>query len=242
MAENAQPLHVAIIMDGNGRWAKDRGMPRLLGHRQGVKAVRRIVTHAVKRGVGFLSLFAFSTENWLRPQDEVTGLMRLLDEYIGKELKTLQKENVRLMVSGRIEGLPEATRKKLENAVRDTAENTAMTLNLALNYGGQAEIADAVKAMALDVAAGKIDPSDVTEEMIAGYLYNPEIPNIDLLIRTSGEMRISNFMLWRIAYAELFFTNVLWPDFSELEFDKAIDDFTSRRRRFGKTDEQLSTA
>lgn len=242
MADSKKPLHVAIIMDGNGRWAKDRGMPRLMGHRQGVKTVKNIVSHAAGKGVSCLSLFAFSTENWLRPKEEVKGLMKLLDEYIGSELQTLQEQNVKLVVSGRIEGLPDGIRAKLEELIADTADNDAMVLNLALNYGGQAEIADAMKLIAADVAEGKLSAESINEKTIAEYLYNSDIPDIDLLIRTSGEMRISNFMLWRIAYSELYFTDTLWPAFDEAEFDKALDDFNNRRRRFGKTDEQLSSA
>lgn len=232
------PLHVGIIMDGNGRWAKKRLLPRVMGHREGVKTVKRIVEHAANVGVKYLSLFAFSTENWLRPAEEVSTLMNLLDKYIDSEMKTILEKGICFKVSGDISKLREPTRNKLIELINSSKTNTKMTLNLALNYGGRDEIVKAAVSLAKDFASGKID-EDNLPNLFHRYLYNPDIPDIDLLIRTSGEVRISNFMLWRIAYSELYFTKVLWPDFSEKDFDDAIEDYNKRIRRFGKTDEQI---
>lgn len=233
------PVHLAIIMDGNGRWAKQRKMPRIMGHKKGVDAVNKVVRHASKLGIKYLSLFAFSMENWQRPGDEVSFLMRLLDEYIEKELNTILRENIRFTVTGNMEMIPEGTRNKLMNAADRSAANTGMTLNLALSYGGRAEIADAARQIARLAAAGKLRPDDINEDNFLRFMYHPEIPDVDLLIRTSGELRISNFMLWRIAYSELYFTGKLWPDITEEDIDEAIEDFAGRTRRFGKTDDQV---
>lgn len=233
------PVHLAIIMDGNGRWAKQRKMPRIMGHKKGVDVVNKVVRHASKLGIKYLSLFAFSMENWQRPGDEVSFLMRLLDEYIEKELNTILRENIRFTVTGNMEMIPEGTRNKLMNAADRSADNTGMTLNLALSYGGRAEIADAARQIARLAASGKLRPDDINEDNFLRFMYHPEIPDVDLLIRTSGELRISNFMLWRIAYSELYFTGKLWPDITEEDIDEAIEDFAGRTRRFGKTDDQV---
>lgn len=233
------PVHLAIIMDGNGRWAKQRKMPRIMGHKKGVDVVNKVVRHASKLGIKYLSLFAFSMENWQRPGDEVSFLMRLLDEYIEKELNTILRENIRFTVTGNMEMIPEGTRNKLMNAADRSADNTGMTLNLALSYGGRAEIADAARQIARLAASGKLRPDDINEDNFLQFMYHPEIPDVDLLIRTSGELRISNFMLWRIAYSELYFTGKLWPDITEEDIDEAIEDFAGRTRRFGKTDDQV---
>lgn len=232
-------LHVAIIMDGNGRWAKKRGLPRAFGHKEGVATVKKIVTYAAKSGVGYLSMFAFSIENWLRPREEVSLLMKLLEEYIDSERRLVMENNIRFVTSGRITMIPEGTRNKLENLTLESENNSGMTLNLVVSYGGRDEICDAAKLIAQKALDGEIKPEDIDDNLFASGLYNPDIPDIDLLIRTSGEHRISNFMMWRLAYAELYFTDILWPDFSENEFDAALDDFSTRIRRFGKTDEQI---
>lgn len=230
------PQHVGIIMDGNGRWAKRKGLPRIFGHRQGVKTVKRIVEHAANIGIKYLSLYAFSTENWQRPEDEVSTLMKLLDEYLKKELATMLENDISLKVSGRIDMLPINTQKILKDAIFNTKDNKRMILNLCLSYGGRGEIVDATKKILEDFKNGKIELDDI-EEKFPLYLYNPEIPDVDLLIRTSGELRISNFMLYRIAYSELYFTQTLWPSFYEDEFDLAIEEYMTRKRRFGRTDE-----
>lgn len=230
------PQHVGIIMDGNGRWAKRKGLPRIFGHRQGVKTVKRIVEHAANIGIKYLSLYAFSTENWQRPEDEVSTLMKLLDEYLKKELTTMLENDISLKVSGRIDMLPINTQKILKDAIFNTKDNKRMILNLCLSYGGRGEIVDATKKILEDFKNGKIELDDI-EEKFPLYLYNPEIPDVDLLIRTSGELRISNFMLYRIAYTELYFTQTLWPSFYEDEFDLAIEEYMTRKRRFGRTDE-----
>ncbi|MCB4203932.1 isoprenyl transferase [Deferribacterales bacterium Es71-Z0220] len=232
------PKHIGIIMDGNGRWAKRRGLPRVFGHKEGVKAVKRIVSYAAERGIKYLSLFAFSTENWNRPKDEVSALMKLLNEYLQKEINELIEKGVSLRVSGRVDMLPDETRQKLLDAIELSKNNNKLVLNLCLSYGGRSEIIDAAKNAAMDVASGKLTLEDF-ESKFDNYLYNPDIPDIDLLIRTSGEQRISNFMLYRIAYSELYFTQTLWPGFYEDELDLAIDEYQTRQRRFGKTDEQV---
>lgn len=232
------PQHVAIIMDGNGRWAKRRGLPRIFGHREGVKAVKRIVKHSAACGIKYLSLFAFSTENWLRPAEEINALMKILSEFIDNELTNIINENIKLTVSGRIETLPENNVAKLDNACQLSSENTGLNLNLCLSYGGRHEIIDAAVKLARDYSENEKD-LERADKIFENYLYNPEIPDVDLLIRTSGEKRISNFMLWRLAYAELYFTQTLWPGFFEDEFDLALEEYATRIRRFGKTDEQI---
>jgi undecaprenyl diphosphate synthase len=236
------PTHVAIIMDGNGRWAKQRKLPRIEGHRRGVETVRSIIDAARDHGVKFLTLYAFSVENWKRPQDEVAGLMTLLDYFLKRETKTLVKNKVRLLTIGRTEGMPEAVRERLAAAKKATAHFTEHTLILALNYGSRTEIIDAARAYAKAVAAGKQNPDDDSWESFSRHLYTADIPDPDLVIRTSGETRISNFLLMQSAYAEFIFTPVLWPDFSKEEFAAALAAYAQRERRYGLTSEQIAPA
>ena len=224
---NSTPRHIAIIMDGNGRWAKERRLPRSPGHNAGAKAVERTLKAAQKAGVKFLTLYAFSTENWIRPQDEIDGLMRLLEQTLDRYTKDAAKNNIRLWVSGEREPLPAGVLKKIDYAVSATAQNTGLTLNLALNYGARQEITHAVNAL---IAEGK---TNVTIQDIQARLYQPDLPDPELIIRTSGEERISTFLLWQAAYSEFYFTSVLWPDFTEEEFNKALDAYRARTRRFG---------
>lgn len=229
------PRHIAIIMDGNGRWAKLHGYKsRIYGHRAGIKSVREIVEVAAEIRIKALSLYAFSKENWLRPRNEVLTLMRLLALYVEKELKRLLRNNIRLVVSGDIGDLPDFAVKKLQAAIQDTKQNTGMTLNLCLSYGGRDEIVHAVRRIAELVKKGELAPPDITRETVADFLYHPELEDPDLLIRTSGELRISNFLLWQIAYTEIYVTQVLWPDFRREHLLEAIFDFQHRERRFGK--------
>ena len=228
------PAHVAIIMDGNGRWAKRRGLPRTAGHRAGVKTVKRIVQAAGDLDLSILTLFTFSRENWKRPKYEVSSIMKLLYETTKREINELDENNVKLITTGRIEELPPQKREILERAKDRTKDNTGLTLNLALNYGGRSEILDAVKQLALDAREGKLDPNSLDERSFSEYLYTKDLPDPDLLIRTSGEMRISNFLLWQTSYTELYVTNVLWPNFTVKDFHQAIWDYQNRKRRFGK--------
>jgi undecaprenyl diphosphate synthase len=227
------PAHVAIIMDGNGRWATQRGLPRVAGHREGVKAARAIVRAADAVGLRYLTLYAFSTENWNRPEDEVTMLMRLLEESIYRELPELMENRVRLRVIGRMTGVPLPVRRGLEHVARETRGNTGLTLLVAFNYGGRDELLDAFRALARRVQAGELTPDTLSEADISGALYTDGIPDPDLLIRTSGELRVSNFLLWQIAYTEFFVTPTLWPDFEAADLYHAIADFQRRDRRFG---------
>ncbi|MCL5292482.1 MAG: isoprenyl transferase [Actinobacteria bacterium] len=231
------PRHVAIITDGNGRWARQRGLPRLAGHREGTKVVRRIVEAAPEIGVDHLTFYAFSTENWQRPGDEIEGLLRLIEEQLEREVSELNEKGVRIMSIGRAAGLPESLRNAFAQAAERTAENKRLTLIIALNYGGRAEITDAAARIASLAAAGKVAPDSVDEKMIASQLYTAEIPDPELLIRTSGERRVSNFLLWQIAYSEIWVTEKLWPDFTRRDFFEAVYDFQSRRRRFGGLEE-----
>jgi undecaprenyl diphosphate synthase len=227
------PAHVAVIMDGNGRWATRRGLPRVAGHREGVKAARTIVRAADAAGLRYLTLYAFSTENWSRPQDEVSTLMRLLEESIHRELPELMERNVRLRVIGRGNGVPLPVRRGIDHVVQATRANTGLTLLMAFNYGGRDELLDAFRALARRVRTGELSPDDISETDISGSLYTDGVPDPDLLIRTSGEMRISNFLLWQIAYSELWMTPTLWPDFEPTDLYRALADFQSRTRRFG---------
>lgn len=227
------PQHVAIIMDGNGRWAKKRLLNRIMGHEKGVEAVKTVVRTARKLNIAVLSLYAFSTENWQRPQPEISGLMLLLRRFLKSERQTLVDNEIRLNAIGQIARLPREVRDSLDSVMTETASNRKMTLNLALSYGGRTEIVGMVKAIASRVKQGDLDPSEVTSQMVADHLYTRGMPDPDLLIRTSGETRISNFMLWQIAYAELFFTTTLWPDFNEAEFLQILVDYQNRERRFG---------
>ena len=231
--ERIIPRHVAIIMDGNGRWAKQHGLERVEGHRAGAVAVKNLVESLKKTGIQYLTLYAFSTENWKRSKEEVDALMELLAEFIDANLPLLMENDVRLLVSGRIEGLPEKAREKLKDAIRKSSANTSGTVIFALNYGGRAEIADAAKKIALKVQKREISPEDIDEKLFAQNLYLPEVPDPDLLIRTSGELRLSNFLLWELSYAEIYVTDTYWPDFDLTELDKAIDAFQKRNRRFG---------
>jgi len=228
------PAHIAIIMDGNGRWANRRSLPRIAGHRAGVNAVRDTVESCARLGVGALTLYAFSTENWKRPQGEVDMLWRLLRLYLRRELGELQRNNIRLQAIGRLDYLPAKVRSDLQSVVLETSRNTGMVLTLAINYSGRAELVDAINAI-IDSARieGTLSDLTVDEEMIAASLYTAALPEPDLLIRTSGEMRISNFLLWQIAYAELYVTETLWPDFNRSELLKALLEYQKRERRFG---------
>jgi len=227
------PRSVAIIMDGNGRWAQSRGLPRPVGHEQGAKVVRTIVTEAARLGLEALTLYSFSIENWRRPPDEVRALMHLYAEYLVAERPTVMEHNIRLRHLGRRNGLPEQVLAELDESVRVSSANTGMFLCLALNYGSRAEITDAMAAIARAAADGKIKPSQVDEAMISGHLDTAGVPDPDLLIRTAGEMRVSNYLLWQISYAEFFVSDVYWPDFDVDEFHKAIRAYAARHRRFG---------
>ena len=230
---SAVPPHVAIIMDGNGRWAQKHHLPRLSGHEAGRKSVKKVVQAAIDHGVRYLTLYAFSVENWQRPREEVQGLMGLLRGVIRDELNEMGKEGIRLRMIGRKQDLPEAVREELEAAIEKTKGNERLDLILALSYGSRVELTEAVQAIGREVKAGKLEPEKIKEETVSAHLYTGGIPDPDLLIRTSGEMRISNFMLWQISYAEIYVTPVLWPDFGKEEFAKALDDYASRERRFG---------
>lgn len=235
------PRHIAIIMDGNGRWAKQHGKPRVFGHRNGVKAVRETTESAAELGIEYVTLYAFSTENWNRPQFEVNALMTLLVETLRKEINTLNKNNIRLKAIGDLEQLPKKSHKALLEGIENTKNNTRMTLVLALNYSAKWEILKAVKDLALQVENKQLKPTDIDEKTFSDALSTQGIPDPELLIRTSGESRISNFLLWQIAYAELYFTPIFWPEFNKQHLYEAIIDFQKRERRFGKTSEQVIT-
>ncbi len=228
------PRHVAIIMDGNGRWAKQRGLPRIEGHRAGAESVREIVRVSGELGVEYLTLYAFSIENWNRPKAEVSALMHLLEFYLKQEIPELDKNNVRLAAIGRTHELPASAQRQLEGSIHALSKNTGLTLVLALSYGGRSEIVDAVRAIARELKGGRLDVADIDEKVIGQHLYTRGIPDPDLLIRTSGEMRVSNFLLWQISYAEIYVTETLWPDFRKAEFVKALEEFSRRQRRFGR--------
>lgn len=234
------PKHIAIIMDGNGRWAKKQGQERLFGHNYGVEAVRETLKAAKELNVQYLTMYAFSTENWNRPKEEVEGLMDLLVRSIAGELDELMESNVRLQTIGNTEGLPEACRNELFEAIEKTSGNTGISLVLALNYSARWEIANATKVIAENVTKGKLKLENINEELISSYMTTSAIPDPELLIRTSGECRVSNFLLWQIAYTEFHFTDVLWPDFKREDLFKAVLDYQSRERRFGKVSEQLT--
>ena len=233
------PQHVAIIMDGNGRWAEEQGQDRLYGHFHGVASVRDIVEGSAELGVKFLTLYAFSTENWDRPEPEVTGLMELLVETIRKEVPVLNKNNIRLHMIGALSMLPPYANKAMQEALALTADNTGLNLIMALSYSSRWELVSAVKKIALDVKASKLDPEDITQDTLQKYLSTSNFPDPELMIRTSGEYRISNFLLYQLAYAELYFTNTRWPDFRKENLYEAILDYQGRERRFGKTSKQV---
>jgi undecaprenyl diphosphate synthase len=233
------PCHIAIIMDGNGRWAQEKGQDRLYGHFHGVESVRNIVEGCAELGIGYLTLYAFSTENWDRPEYEVTGLMELLVDTIRKETETLNKNNIKLHVIGDMNMLPEYAQKELNESLEITSRNTGLNLVMALSYSSRWELVQAVKHIAEDVKAGSIDPATISQDTLQKYLVTSNFPDPELMIRTSGEYRISNFLLYQLAYAELYFTNVRWPDFRKENLYEAIVDFQNRERRFGKTGDQI---
>lgn len=234
------PEHIAIIMDGNGRWAKAQGKHRIFGHKNGVTAVREVTEACAEIGVKHLTLYAFSTENWNRPKTEVSALMELLFLTIGKEIKTLQKNNIRLNAIGHLHNLPESNRKAITEVMEATKNNTRMTLTLALSYGSREELTEATKKIAVDFKAGRITLDEISQQTIADHLYTKDIPDPALMIRTSGEHRISNFLLWQLAYTELYFTEKFWPEFRKNDLYQAIYDFQQRERRFGMTSEQIN--
>lgn len=234
------PKHLAIIMDGNGRWAKQKGLFRSIGHENGTKAVREIVEGSAEIGIPFLTLYAFSTENWNRPKLEVQLLMKLLVSSLKKEIKTLQDNNIKLNAIGNLDALPKKAHKELLDVIDKTKDNKRMTLTLALSYGSREEITKTIKEISLKVKNNLISPQDIDETVINNHLYTQNLPDVDLLIRTSGEQRISNFLLWQIAYAELYFTETLWPDYTKNHLFEAILNYQNRERRFGKTSEQIN--
>jgi len=225
----ALPVHVAVIMDGNGRWANKKGLGRLLGHREGYRTLRSVLLNASELGIRYLTVYAFSAENWRRPSDEVDGLMKLIERAARDELRVMHKNNVRVRVAGRLEELPPTLREALESGIETTQNNTGITFTLAVNYGGRAEIVDAVR----DIVASGMEPEQVTEELIAAHLYNPDIPEPDLMIRTAGEMRWSNFLIWQAAYSELFVTDRTWPEFELDHLLSAVEAYQRRVRKFG---------
>lgn len=233
------PKHVAIIMDGNGRWAKEKGKIRTFGHKAGVKAVRASVSYAVKSDIEALTLFAFSSENWNRPAEEVSVLMELFKLVLGSEVKKLHKNNVKLKVIGDISRFDAKLKQKVANAEELTKDNDGLTLNIAANYGGRWDIVNAAKLLSEKVKSGELDIENISEDVFTEYTCAADLPSVDLLIRTGGEQRISNFLLWQVAYAELYFCDCYWPDFDEQAFQQAVDDFNDRQRRFGKTSEQV---
>ena len=227
------PQHIAVIMDGNGRWARERGLPRIEGHRRGSESVRACTTACIEAGVPYLTLYAFSKENWQRPADEVGALMILLDRFLAERTAEIMERNIRLLAIGHLQDLPDKARKRLEDTIAKSANNTAMTLTLALSYGARTEIVDAARQIAREVKAGTLDPETVSEDTISSHLYTAGIPDPDLLVRTSGEMRISNFLLWQISYAEIVVTPKLWPDFTKEDLFAAMQEYARRNRRYG---------
>ena len=229
----AVPRHVAIIMDGNGRWAQRRGLPRLIGHEQGAKSIRECIDAAIESGVEYLTLYAFSSENWKRPAAEVEGLMRLLERFLQDKLREMNEAGVRLQAIGRLSELPEICQRKLAEAIAATSVNNRLTLILALSYSGRTEIVDAVRSIAQDSRAGRLSEEDITQDLFSKRLYTANFPDPDLLIRTSGEVRLSNFLLWQLSYTEIHVTSKLWPDFRKEDFLNALHDFSQRSRRYG---------
>lgn len=238
--ENKVPRHVSIILDGNGRWAQKRGRERTYGHRIGAKNVKKIVQAAAHRGIHCLTLYAFSTENWKRPAPEVKFLMHLFKDYLISQLRELVKDNVQVHIIGDVSVLSKSLQEGIRNCEKDTATNDGLILNVAINYGGRSELVRAIKHMAADVKADSLELSDISEEIVSKYLYPSASSDVDLFIRTGGDIRISNFLLWQISYSELYFTPVLWPDFTEEELDKALEWFAGRDRRFGGLTEEHS--
>jgi undecaprenyl diphosphate synthase len=234
--KNNLPKHIAIIMDGNGRWARQRNLPRVAGHRQGIERAKEIIAAAAKLKIEVVTFFAFSAENWSRPKNEISMLMRYLNNFLDYEISKFKKNNIRLVVIGREEPIPKQLQNKLKDAESDTKNNTGLTVILALNYGGRQEIVDAAKKFAASVIRGDSRVEDLDEEGFGRYLYTGGLPDPDLFIRTSGEMRISNFMLWQLSYAELYFSKKYWPDFASSDLEEAILDYQKRERRFGRID------
>ena len=233
MAVKTVPRHVAVIMDGNGRWAQRRGLPRLAGHEQGAKSIRACIDAAIESGVEYLTLYAFSSENWKRPAIEVQGLMRLLERFLQEKLQELNDAGVRLQAIGRLSELPEICQRKLSEAISSTSANSRLTLILALSYSSRTEMVDAMRSIARDALAGKLAEEDITETLFSKRLYTANFPDPDLLIRTSGEVRLSNFLLWQLSYTEIHVTSKLWPDFQKEDFLNALHDFSQRTRRYG---------
>ena len=233
------PKHIAVIMDGNGRWAKKKGENRLFGHQNGVKALKKLIEESVRLNISYLTLFAFSTENWKRPKKEISTIMRLIVLVLKKELKTMMDNKIKLETIGDLEKLPENVKSNLIKTVNKTKNNNKLTLTVAINYGGKEDISNAFKLLLEKVKNNIISPKKIDELIINNHLYTRNLPDVDLLIRTSGEQRISNFLLWKIAYAELYFSNVLWPDFNEKCLHDAIISYQNRERRFGKTSDQI---
>jgi undecaprenyl diphosphate synthase len=227
------PRHIAVIMDGNGRWARERGLPRIEGHRRGSESVRSCTAACMEAGVPYLTLYAFSKENWQRPPDEVKALMSLLDRFLAERTAEIMERNIRLRAIGHLDDLPDKARRRLDTAMEKSAGNTALTLTLALSYGARTELTDATRAIARQVRAGKLDPESIDEKTISSHLYTAGVPDPDLLIRTSGEMRISNFLLWQISYAEIIVTPKLWPEFGKEDLFAAIREYAGRHRRYG---------
>jgi undecaprenyl diphosphate synthase len=227
------PRHVAVIMDGNGRWAGQRGLPRLKGHEAGAESVQAVMKASRNAGVEIVTLYTFSVENWKRPEDEVSGLMNLLPRMLTKHENLLHENETRLRAIGRLDQLPPKTLKELKRVMEATAHHTTRQVVLALNYGGRAELSDAMRKIAVKVKEGELEPTVITEEVIAGHLYAPDLPDPDLMIRTSGENRLSNFLLWQLSYAEFYFASELWPDFREEAFNRALEEYAHRKRRFG---------
>ncbi len=230
--------HVAIIMDGNGRWAEQNGVPRAEGHRAGARTVKTALEAAKKFGIEYLTLYAFSTENWKRSMQEVTALMNLLVDFLDENIESMMNEGIRLRMIGRLEDLPSGSRKRLSECIELTKNNTTATLILALSYGGRAELVDAAKKMVLDAQSGKLKADKIDEKCLSNYLYAPDVPDPDLMIRTGGDLRISNFLLWQLAYTEIYVSDLLWPDFDENELGRALGSFDTRERRFGGRNEE----
>ncbi|MDD5449114.1 MAG: isoprenyl transferase [Candidatus Omnitrophica bacterium] len=233
MMMDSIPTHIAIIMDGNGRWARERRLPKIVGHRKGAEAIREILKACAEFGVNYLTLYAFSTENWKRPKGEVGALMRLLEAQLNREIRNLMKNGVRFNVIGRIADLPERLQSKIKRSMELTRANTGVVLTLALSYGSRAEIIDGIKKILDDMEQGRLKKEDIDEESFGRYLYTNGMPDPDLLIRTSGEMRVSNFLLWQISYSEFYVTKKLWPDFRKKDLERAIEEYKKRRRRYG---------
>ncbi len=241
LSQGKVPTHIAVIMDGNGRWAQSRGLPRIKGHEQGIESVRDIVKASSQLGIKYLTLYAFSIENWSRPVAEVSGLMKLLEVYLKKEIEELHENNVRLNMIGKMSSLPKSVQKLLMNGMELTKENEGLTLTLALSYSGRWDLVRSVQMIALDIRRGKVSPEDINEELFSSYLQTDDLPDPDFMIRTSGEMRLSNFLLWEMAYAEMYIVKKYWPEFRRNDLYEALFNYMNRERRFGRTSAQLSS-